>query len=299
MHGTNMKTVMQSMRLPFLLLTPAILVLAFGLAKQAGSDLHWLDLTLIMVAGIAAHISVNCLNEYADFRSGLDLNTERTPFSGGSGGLPANPSAAKAVFIAGIIALVVCTLIGLYYIQIFGYELLLLGTVGALIIVAYTPLLNRHAWACLVAPGLSFGPLMIMGAWYVLVGEFDWAPLLVSLVPFFLVNNLLLLNQFPDVEADRQSGRKHFVISYGYQFSAYMFGMQAMAAIFVLLGSIVNGYVAPLSIVVLLPLGLQLVAFYGANKHQHNIAALAPYMAMNVASNILTPLVFGLVLLLV
>ena len=38
-----------------------------------------------------------------------------------------------------------------------------------------------------------------------------------SLVPFFLVNNLLLLNQFPDVAADRQAGRRHLLVQHGPQ----------------------------------------------------------------------------------
>ena len=282
-------TVMQSMRLPFLLLTPSVLLLAFALAEYTGSSLYWLDMALIMVAGISAHMSVNLLNEHSDFRTGLDMQTERTPFSGGSGGLPANPEAASVVYKAGIATLVLTVGIGFYYVLIFGYQLLLLGTLGALLIVAYTPIINRSAWACLIAPGLAFGPLMVLGSWYILVGYFDWTPVLVSLIPFFMINNLLLLNQFPDVAADEQAGRKHFVICYGYEFSAYMYGLQAMAAVLVLLGCIINQLLPPTAFVALLPVGLQLVVAYGAWKHQANIARLMPFMAMNVIANLLTP----------
>ena len=51
-----------------------------------------LPLILALAGGLLAHISVNALNEYLDFTSGLDLTTLRTPFSGGSGTLPANIS---------------------------------------------------------------------------------------------------------------------------------------------------------------------------------------------------------------
>ncbi len=40
---------------------------------------------LALLGAFLAHISVNTLNEYFDFKSGLDLETIKTPFSGGSG----------------------------------------------------------------------------------------------------------------------------------------------------------------------------------------------------------------------
>ncbi len=46
---------------------------------------------LVLLGALAAHGAVNALNEYADYRSGLDLRTARTPFSGGSGTLVDHP----------------------------------------------------------------------------------------------------------------------------------------------------------------------------------------------------------------
>ena len=51
-----------------------------------------------------AHLAVNMLNEYFDFKSGLDFKTQRTPFSGGSGTLPANPHLARQALTTAIVS---------------------------------------------------------------------------------------------------------------------------------------------------------------------------------------------------
>ena len=56
----------------------------------------------VFIGAISAHIGVNTFNEYADFKSGLDSLTRRTPFSGGSGSLPQNPALATAVLYIAI-----------------------------------------------------------------------------------------------------------------------------------------------------------------------------------------------------
>ena len=52
-----------------------------------------------------AHTSVNALNEYQDFKSGLDLITVKTPFSGGTKSLPENPQKAHLALITGLVSL--------------------------------------------------------------------------------------------------------------------------------------------------------------------------------------------------
>ena len=77
----------------FLLL--ALTCVALGIAAALKTrDLDGgfvVDALLVLLGALAAHAGVNALNEYSDYRSGLDLQTRRTPFSGGSGTLVAQP----------------------------------------------------------------------------------------------------------------------------------------------------------------------------------------------------------------
>ncbi|MDH5182207.1 MAG: prenyltransferase, partial [Gammaproteobacteria bacterium] len=82
-------------RPPFLILTPACVFLGYATATLAAPQIDMMLFLLVLAGALCAHISVNAFNEYFDFKSGLDLHTTRTPFSGGSGSLPANPQMAR------------------------------------------------------------------------------------------------------------------------------------------------------------------------------------------------------------
>jgi 1,4-dihydroxy-2-naphthoate polyprenyltransferase len=73
------------MRVPFLLLTPVCVVLGAAAAYYGQGAFRWDWFLIALAGGIFAHISVNAINEYEDFKTGLDHHTIRTPFSGGSG----------------------------------------------------------------------------------------------------------------------------------------------------------------------------------------------------------------------
>jgi 1,4-dihydroxy-2-naphthoate octaprenyltransferase len=198
---SKLKLFLGPMRIQFLILTPACVFLGLGTAIWTDREINIYYFILTLFAALSAHISVNAFNEYFDFRSRLDFKTVRTPFSGGSGTLPAQPNLARQALRTAWTAFAVTSLIGLYFLHIRGIFLLPLGILGLLTIVAYTPWLARHPFLCLVAPGFGFGPFMVMGTDFVLTGEYSWTAFIASLIPFFLVSNLLLLNQFPDVEA--------------------------------------------------------------------------------------------------
>lgn len=220
--NAQIKAIIGTARSNFLILTPACLSIGIAAAARH-STLDMGLVALVLIAGLLAHISVNMLNEYHDFRSGLDLNTQRTPFSGGSGSLPAIPEVASKVLYIALGTLTVTALIGLYLISLRGSELIYLGLAGILVVLAYTPVLNKYPFACLVSAGFGFGPVMILGAEIALSGETSVLTLVASLVPFLLVNNLLLLNQFPDIEADKAAGRNHLLIAYGSKTGAIVY----------------------------------------------------------------------------
>ena len=78
-------------RASFLILAPACVLL--GVATAYASDLSFpvLSIVLAFLGAVAAHIAVNSLNEYHDYKSGLDATTDRTPF------YPARRCGAKGV----------------------------------------------------------------------------------------------------------------------------------------------------------------------------------------------------------
>ena len=276
----HVHAVFMSIRPPFLILTPVCIFLGYTLAYASSPNPSHALLSLILLGALAAHISVNTFNEYFDYRSGLDLATIKTPFSGGSGALVAHPAAMRAVLVVAITSLVLTSLIGLYFTYIYGLVILAIGAVGVVIVLTYTSWINRHPWLCLVAPGLGFGPVMILGSYFVLVGELSSRAAWVSLLPFFLVNNLLLLNQFPDREADQRVGRHHFPIAYGLQNSSRVYLGFVMASCLVIIIGVWVGFIPVLGYVALLPLVVALMMVPGIFKQADQVDKLLPYLGI-------------------
>ncbi|HLC35446.1 MAG TPA: prenyltransferase [Anaerolineales bacterium] len=282
------------MRLPFLILTPACVLLGIGAAFYQSGRVDLLQVVIVLIGALAAHISVNALNEYFDFRSGLDLRTQRTPFSGGSGTLAAQPAMAPKALATGLVAMAVTAGVGLYFVFVRGAGLLPLGLAGLLIIAIYTVWLTRYPLLCLIAPGLGFGTFMVMGTSFALTGQYSWTAFVASLVPFFLVNNLLLLNQFPDVEADRSIGRKHFPIVIGRRASSWIYIAFLILTYTSIAGGVLVNLLPAWALLGLLTLPLAIAAGRGAHGRAEDISNLVPFMVQNVLLNIVTPVLMAI-----
>jgi len=121
---TTLKYILGPMRLPFLVLTPACVVLGLSTAIWTSGQVSYFRFVLALIGAFSAHISVNAFNEYFDFKTGLDYKTERTPFSGGSGALPERPEFARHALITALVTLIVTALIGLFFLFVSGPALL-------------------------------------------------------------------------------------------------------------------------------------------------------------------------------
>ncbi len=208
--------VIRTSRPNFLVMAPLCVGLGVALAwRLPEAPPPFLDTLLVFIGALLAHAAVNMLNEYEDFTSGLDLHTRRTPFSGGSGALPQLPSAARSVLLGALVTLGLVVAIGLYFLSQRGLPMLILGGAGVALVITYTRWITRSPLLCLLAPGLGFGPVMVLGTLVALGAPINAAAVAVSVISLLLVSTLLLMNQIPDAEADRRGGRYHAVIVLG------------------------------------------------------------------------------------
>lgn len=291
------KTFIQSMRVPFLVFTPVCVFLGVSTSIARGITIDYLLVLLILAGALCAHVSVNTFNEYFDFKSGLDLTTQRTSFSGGSGALLTNPEAAPAVLVIAIVSLIATAAIGSIFLWQHGTGILPIGIIGLLLIVTYTQWINKSPLLCLVAPGTGFGFLIVPGTDFVLSGSYDFQVLAVAVIPFLLANNLLLLNQYPDIDADRGVGRNHFPIAYGVKASNLIYGIFILLMVIIIITSVITGYLPGSSLVTLVTIPLALFTLAGAIKHGKKIGEHPVYLAANVVMTIVTPLLLGLSLI--
>ncbi|WP_414829642.1 prenyltransferase [Alteromonas sp. H39] len=289
----TVKTLLGTFRIPFLLLTPACVSVGLACALTEQKNIDAPSVLLVLFGALMAHVSVNVFNEYDDFNSGLDLHTSRTPFSGGSGALPSHPKSARLAHITAWITLLSSALVGLYFVFLQGYALVPLGLTGLFLLVSYTRWWVYHPVLCLLAPGLGFGVLMVQGSNVALTGNYSVAAFVASLCPTFLVSGLLLLNQFPDVEADQTVGRNHYPIAIGRAASARLYAVLLLLAYLSVVAGIVIDVLPIHATLALFTVPLAMFSVRIVMKTPDDIPALAPAMAVNVMINLLTPLLLA------
>jgi 1,4-dihydroxy-2-naphthoate octaprenyltransferase len=291
---SSLKTWLLEIRAPFLLVTLVSVLVAVSVAVYQSYHINALYLGLAFVGALLSHIAVNVLNEYFDYKSGVDFKTTKTPFSGGSGVLPAGLLNPRSVYILGISCIAAIIAIGCYFIYAQGPLIIPVGVAGIITVYFYTTYITKSPLLCAIAPGLGFGPLMVMGTYFALTGTYSLAAGLASLVPGFLVSNLLLLNQFPDVEADASVSRRHFPISIGLARSSLIYAFLVLAAYLALIISVEAGKLPDLALLGLVTLPLGVLVVMGVRKYHNQIEHLVPIMGRNVMLTLFFPMLMAI-----
>jgi 1,4-dihydroxy-2-naphthoate octaprenyltransferase len=264
----------------FLLLSVILVLLGTAISRHEGYfDL--LKFVLTMLGLLLAHASVNVLNDYFDYESGIDLETTRTPFSGGSGILPSGLLKPKGVYVFGVGCLMTALLIGIYLTFISGWQLLPLILLGGPVIYFYTSHLTKwlvgEFWA-----GLGLGMLPVLGTYFVQTGHYSAEAVVASLAPGFLTANLLFLNEFPDVEADKKGGRYNLVIALGYKTAGRLYaGLMVLTYLSIVCGVILK-LMPKASLIGLASMPFAFKAISITFKHYDNIDKLIPALKANV-----------------
>lgn len=275
----------------FLLLSAVLAFLGTAVAWHDGS-FNFAYAILAFIGLLMTHISVNTLNDYFDYKSGVDLVAKRTPFSGGSGILPAHLLTGPQVFWLGIGSFLVATAIGAYFITITNWILLPLLLVAGFCVLLYNPVILKTWWPEW-APGLGLGVLPVMGLYFAQTAQYTWAALVAAVPSGFLVHNLLLLNEFPDVDADKTDNRKTLPITMGPRGAGIVYSAVTIAVYVWIVAWVIAGKMPVFALLGLLTLPFAFKAIRGALNSQE-LSRLVPAMAANVMVVLLTQLFIGI-----
>lgn len=271
---------MREIRAPFLLLAP--ITFSVG-ASAAFIDGYFNPLFLVLgLIGVTlGHISINVMNEYFDYKSGLDFKTKRTPFSGGSGVLTSGELEPETVFRFALGCMAVGGSIGVYLALNSTWLVVPVVATALLTIYFYTPVFAKIYLGELMT-GINFGPLVSIGGYLSLAGNYGPSSLYAGIVPGILVGTLLYLNEFPDVDADKSVGRRNLVISLGLEKAAYGYGV-LIFSVYAWIAYCVITNLLPWTVLVTyitLPIGLKAVK--GVIEHKGQVPAILPFMGENV-----------------
>lgn len=283
----------------FLSVTLVGCLLGLAIAHASGLPISAVKAIVTVVFALVAHAGANVINDYHDAQSGCDAaNTDRVfPYTGGSrviqNGVLSPQQVAK--FGYGLFAAVVPAGLCLTFNSAPG--LIAIGLAGLLLGWAYSaPPLK------LVSRG--FGELVITAAWLALVAgadfvqrsAFSWAPVLFGIPFALLVANILFINQFPDIAADRLAGKRTLVVLAGPQ-EARWFYLAITALAYGWLLFLIDKLALPGAYgLAVLPVVLSLRAGRDLLQHANEPAQLAAAIKLTIGAALAHGLLLGAVL---
>lgn len=205
----NLQILFQATRPSFLLIT--ILGCLIGISLTESTHASWQLQALSILVAVAAHAAANLINDYFDHINGSDaVNTDRiSPFTGGSRFIQNQHLSPQTIVYFAIILLLICITLGLYICYKTTWLLMPIGGLGVLVAWAYSaPPLE------LMSKGI-FGEIAIALAWSLIVigfaalqtNQIEMNAILIGFAYGLMVSNVLLLNQIPDIRADRQANK--------------------------------------------------------------------------------------------
>jgi 1,4-dihydroxy-2-naphthoate octaprenyltransferase len=229
----------RAIRIKFLL--ASVIAVTNGIAisywKTGHIDFGYALLTYFGI--MCLHISVDLLNDYSDFKRGIDTNTKRTKYSGGTGVIPENLINSRMIYCVGIIFLIMGGLTGLYFVTTKGIIILILLIFAIISIYFYsTNIVNAGLGELFVA---IKGCMIVLGSYYIQVDAIELTSVYVGIIIGLLSAVVLLVTSFPDYDADKKSGRRTLIIVIGKESSVKLFIMTiGVTCAMIIGGSIFN-----------------------------------------------------------
>jgi 1,4-dihydroxy-2-naphthoate octaprenyltransferase len=208
-------------------------------AAAAVGELHWGWLAVAVLGIYAVEVAKNASGEIFDFDSGTDLAvsaSDRSPFSGGKRVLVdglLNRMQTKRIASAGYITAIVS---GLVIVAMREPSVLWLGLIGIGGAFFYhaPPLKLSYRGLGELTVGALYGPLICSGAYLVQRGSITSEMILVSMPLGLLIGNFLLINEFPDYQADKSTGKRTLVVWLGRTAAARLYALVVAAAMLLL-----------------------------------------------------------------
>ena len=212
---------LRAIRIRFLLASVIAVSLGLSVTWWHSGTIDIFQAALTMAGVIALHASVDLLNDYWDFKRGIDTRTKRTGMSGGTGVLPEGLLKPKSVYNVGILFLVAGGLIGGYFVVLHGVVIGVILAFAIMSIYFYsTKIVNWGLAEVFVAVK---GTLIVMGTYYIQNSELTDVVVLSGIVVGVLSSLVLFVTSFPDHDADKEKGRRTLVILAGRQKAVSIF----------------------------------------------------------------------------
>lgn len=204
---------LRAVRVKFLLSSVISAVLGGAVSWYTHDTVNPFDILFVVAGVVFLHISVDLLNDYRDYKRGIDTKTKKTGMSGGTGVLPEGLLLPSTVYKMGMLCLLIGAAIGAYYVYIHGIVIgIILGFAVLSIYFYSTRIVDWGLGEIFV--GIK-GGLIVLGSYYIQATGISETAILAGAAAGSLSAFVLYVTSFPDHDADKSGGRKTIVIRLG------------------------------------------------------------------------------------
>lgn len=277
-------------RMPFLTASVIPVLVGTAIAWREGA-LNLMTFLLTFFGAALFHIGANVMNDYFDHRSGADeANLTPTPFSGGSRLIQRGLFTAQQTFSLALVTYVLGGLMGLGLILLVGWQVLLFGLAGFLAGYLYTAppfRLVHHGMGELIV-GLGFGPIIVLGAYWVQTQRLSLEAVLASIPIGLLVAAILYINEVPDRYWDDKAGKRTLVVRLPQ--AAILPGYLVIigTAYLIIITAVAFGWLAPASLIALATIPMAWSAYRTLRRHAAFPYRLIPANATTIFIHLLS-----------
>jgi len=277
-------------RVRFLLASVIAVSVALALNWQQNFSIDLLDAILTFAGVMALHASIDLLNDFWDFKRGIDTKTNRTKMSGGTGVLPEGLLKPSSVYRAGIGFLIIGSVIGSYFVVTDGIIIgIILGFAILSIYFYSTKIVDSGLGEFFVAVK---GSMIVIGAYFIQSGQITMESILAGVVVGVLSSLVLFITSFPDHDADKSQGRKTLVIAAGKEKAAKLFWIFPLVSYFTIIIGVSADLFPLTTLITFLAIPLMIKSGLGLRKNFDSIENLVPFMSSTLLFSRITGALF-------
>ena len=275
-------------------------LLASIIAVSVGISINWwqnssfgiFEAILTFGGVMALHASVDLLNDYWDYKRGIDTKTKRTKMSGGTGVLPEGLLKPKSVYRAGLAFLIIGSVIGSYFVITHGIVIAIILGFAILSIYFYsTKIVDSGLAEFFVAVK---GTMIVLGTYFIQSNQITLESIFGGIVVGVLSSLVLFIASFPDHDADKSKGRKTLVIAVGKQKATQIFWVFPIISYFTIISGIILGLFPLFSLITFLSIPLMIKGGIGLKRNFDSVDALIPSMSSTLMFSRVTGALFVL-----
>jgi 1,4-dihydroxy-2-naphthoate octaprenyltransferase len=285
-------------RAPFLVISflPAILG---GVMAAVHGPINMGVFIASVIGIVMAHSAADFIDDYFDFKKG-NLGNKVQQFHDSP--LIDNKVTLNQVLVATAICLVIAFATGMYVFVNVGLMVVWLVAVGAFIVFFYTspPIMLNYRGLGETMLFLAFGPMIVVGVYMVLTGQFSWEALIVSLVPGVFTMNIGVVSNTFDYLDDIKSGKRTFSVRFGQQAAVRLIMLGSLIAYLAIIIGAAMQLLPIWTLLVLITIPLSTEAVKHASQYAdetHYTPAMTRAIALSSVASLLLIAAYGIVIL--